>query len=120
PLQVALPFAANPAAPGGTLEQLAGDCVTNRHARTVLVHEREYRRNRTRRNGRSRRDDNSTAARPSAVERWHCLSAVGLGITWILDGFEVTLVAAIASALTQKDTLHLITRTRRRRQGPGT
>ena len=117
---MALPFAANPAAPGGTLEQLTGDCVTNRHARTVLVHEREYRRNRTRRNGRSRRDDDSAAARPFAVDRWHWLVVVGLGITWILDGFEVTLVVAITSALTQKDTLHLITHTRRRRQGPGT
>src|SRR5689334_3665332 len=41
--------------------------------------------------------------------RWHWLVVVGLGITWILDGFEVTLVGAIASALTQKDTLHLTT-----------
>jgi len=54
------------------------------------------------------------------VDRWHWLVVVGLGITWILDGFEVTLVVAITSALTQKDTLHLITHTRRRRQGPGT
>src|SRR4051794_5883061 len=41
--------------------------------------------------------------------RWHWLVVIGLGITWILDGFEVTLVGAIASALTQKDTLHLTT-----------
>src|SRR4051812_47818804 len=41
--------------------------------------------------------------------RWHWLVVVGLGITWILDGFEGTLVGAIASALTQKDTLHLTT-----------
>jgi MFS family permease len=41
--------------------------------------------------------------------RWHWLVVVGLGITWILDGFEVTLVGAIASALTQPDTLHLST-----------
>jgi hypothetical protein len=32
--------------------------------------------------------------------RWHWLVVVGLGITWILDGFEVTLVGAIASTLT--------------------
>jgi MFS family permease len=41
--------------------------------------------------------------------RWHWLVVFGLGITWILDGFEVTLVGAIASALTEKDTLHLTT-----------
>ena len=41
--------------------------------------------------------------------RWHWLVVVGLGITWILDGFEVTLVGAIASVLTKKDTLHLTT-----------
>jgi MFS family permease len=41
--------------------------------------------------------------------RWHWLVVIGLGITWILDGFEVTLVGAIASVLTHKDTLHLST-----------
>jgi MFS family permease len=41
--------------------------------------------------------------------RWHWLVVVGLGITWILDGFEVTLVGSIASALTSEDTLHLTT-----------
>jgi len=41
--------------------------------------------------------------------RWHWLVVIGLGITWILDGFEVTLVGAIASALTKADTLHLST-----------
>ena len=41
--------------------------------------------------------------------RWHWLIVVGLGITWILDGFEVTLVGALASVLTKKDTLHLTT-----------
>jgi MFS family permease len=41
--------------------------------------------------------------------RWHWLVVLGLGITWILDGFEVTLVGAIASVLTKKDTLHLST-----------
>jgi MFS family permease len=42
--------------------------------------------------------------------RWHGLVVVGLGITWILDGFEVTLVGAIASVLTEKDALGLTTR----------
>ena len=41
--------------------------------------------------------------------RWHWLIVFGLGITWILDGFEVTLVGAIASVLTKADTLHLST-----------
>jgi MFS family permease len=41
--------------------------------------------------------------------RWHWLIVVGLGITWILDGFEVTLVGALASVLTKTDTLHLST-----------
>jgi MFS family permease len=41
--------------------------------------------------------------------RWHSFVVVGLGITWILDGFEVTLVGAIASVLTKTQTLHLTT-----------
>jgi MFS family permease len=34
---------------------------------------------------------------------------VALGITWILDGLEVTLVGSIAAVLTEKDTLHFST-----------
>jgi MFS family permease len=41
--------------------------------------------------------------------RWHWRVVIGLGITWILDGFEVTLVGAVASVLTKRDTLHLTT-----------
>jgi MFS family permease len=41
--------------------------------------------------------------------RWHWTVVIGLGITWVLDGFEVTLVGAIASVLTHADTLHLST-----------
>ena len=41
--------------------------------------------------------------------RWHWIVVIGLGITWILDGFEVTLVGALASVLTKADTLHLST-----------
>jgi MFS family permease len=41
--------------------------------------------------------------------RWHWLVIVGLGITWILDGLEVTLVGSVAAALTQKGTLHFST-----------
>ena len=41
--------------------------------------------------------------------RWHWLVVIGLGITWILDGFEVTLVGALASALRDQDALGLST-----------
>jgi MFS family permease len=41
--------------------------------------------------------------------RWHWIVIVALGITWILDGLEVTLVGSIAGALTSKDTLGLST-----------
>jgi MFS family permease len=41
--------------------------------------------------------------------RWHWLVIVALGVTWILDGLEVTLVGSIAGALTSKDTLGLST-----------
>ena len=33
--------------------------------------------------------------------RWHWLVIAALGITWILDGFEVTIVGVIASVLTE-------------------
>lgn len=39
--------------------------------------------------------------------RWHWLVVIALGITWILDGLEVTVVGAIASVLTERDTLRL-------------
>jgi MFS family permease len=41
--------------------------------------------------------------------RWHWIVVVALGITWILDGLEVTLVGSISGALTSKDTLSLST-----------
>ncbi len=41
--------------------------------------------------------------------RWHWLVVIALGVTWILDGLEVTLVGSIAGALTSKDTLGLTT-----------
>jgi MFS family permease len=39
--------------------------------------------------------------------RWHWRVVVALGITWILDGLEVTIVGAVASVLTEPDTLAL-------------
>ena len=41
--------------------------------------------------------------------RWHWIVIVALGITWILDGLEVTLVGSVAAALTDKDTLRFTT-----------
>jgi MFS family permease len=41
--------------------------------------------------------------------RWHWIVIVALGVTWILDGLEVTLVGSIAASLTSKSTLGLST-----------
>lgn len=39
--------------------------------------------------------------------RWHLKIVLALGITWMLDGLEVTLVGAVAPVLAQPQTLHL-------------
>ncbi|HTB75729.1 MAG TPA: MFS transporter [Polyangiaceae bacterium] len=39
--------------------------------------------------------------------RWHARAVLALGITWILDGLEVTLVGSVASVLREPETLHL-------------
>src|ERR1700761_2167006 len=39
--------------------------------------------------------------------RFHMLVVLGLGITWILDGLEVTIVGSLGPALQSPDTLHL-------------
>jgi MFS family permease len=39
--------------------------------------------------------------------RWHSLVVVSLGITWILDGLEVTIVGAISGVLQEPETLGL-------------
>ncbi|HEY4439699.1 MAG TPA: MFS transporter [Candidatus Elarobacter sp.] len=39
--------------------------------------------------------------------RWHWLIVVGLGITWILDGLEVTIVGTLGPTLTSRDGLGL-------------
>src|ERR1700743_1792308 len=39
--------------------------------------------------------------------RFHLLVVIGLGITWILDGLEVTIVGSLGPALQSKDTLGL-------------
>ncbi len=33
--------------------------------------------------------------------RWHWMVVIGLGITWILDGLEVTIVGLIAPVITR-------------------
>jgi MFS family permease len=38
--------------------------------------------------------------------RFHWLLVVGLGITWVLDGLEVTLMGAISAVLQRHDVLH--------------
>jgi MFS family permease len=39
--------------------------------------------------------------------RWHRLVVAALGITWLLDGLEVSIVAALGPVLTHVTTLHL-------------
>jgi MFS family permease len=39
--------------------------------------------------------------------RWHWLVVIALGITWILDGLEVTIVGALGAVLTHPTTLSL-------------
>ncbi len=39
--------------------------------------------------------------------RWHWLVVTALGITWTLDGLEVTIVGALGAILTHSATLHL-------------
>src|SRR5258707_1848963 len=39
--------------------------------------------------------------------RWHWLVVIALGITWVLDGLEVTIVGSLSSVLTLPQTLHL-------------
>src|SRR5580765_8562262 len=42
--------------------------------------------------------------------RWHWLVIVALGITWILDGLEVTIVGSLGSVLQEPGTLGLTAR----------
>jgi hypothetical protein len=37
---------------------------------------------------------------------WHWRVVIALGITWMLDGLEVTLVGALAPVLKEPGTLH--------------
>jgi MFS family permease len=39
--------------------------------------------------------------------RWHWRVVIALGVTWMLDGLEVTLVGAVAPVLREPDTLNL-------------
>src|SRR3954447_26571384 len=39
--------------------------------------------------------------------RWHWTVVIALGITWVIDGLEVTLVGAVSPVLEKAETLHL-------------
>jgi MFS family permease len=39
--------------------------------------------------------------------RFHVLVVVSLGVAWVLDGLEVTIVGSLSGALTSRETLHL-------------
>ena len=39
--------------------------------------------------------------------RWHWRIVGALGVTWLLDGLEVSIVAALGPMLTHPETLHL-------------
>src|SRR3954453_5748364 len=39
--------------------------------------------------------------------RWHWRVVIALGIIWILDGLEVTIVGSVAGVLGEPGTLHL-------------
>ncbi len=38
--------------------------------------------------------------------QFHCLLVIGLGITWVLDGLEITLMSAVSAVLQRPDVLH--------------
>ena len=40
-----------------------------------------------------------------AWSRWHWRVVLALGITWMLDGLEVTIVGALGSVLQEPETL---------------
>jgi len=40
--------------------------------------------------------------------RWHWLVVIALGITWVLDGLEVTLAGAVGAVLKRPDTITFI------------
>jgi hypothetical protein len=66
----------------------------------------------SRRGGPHERDDVVTTDIPARMDRlpwsrWHWLVVIALGITWVLDGLEVTIVGAIGAVLTDKSTLGL-------------
>jgi MFS family permease len=53
--------------------------------------------------------ETSVPARLDALpwSRFHTLVIVALGITWVLDGLEVTLAGAVSAALKTSPSLHL-------------
>src|SRR5579875_2576955 len=58
----------------------------------------------------ARADDTIATLIPARLDRlpwspWHWLIVTALGITWILDGLEVTIVGAVGGVLTERQTL---------------
>jgi MFS family permease len=58
----------------------------------------------------ARTDDTIATLIPARLDRlpwspWHWLVVAALGITWILDGLEVTIVGAVGGVLTEHQTL---------------
>jgi hypothetical protein len=51
--------------------------------------------------------------------RFHWRVVIALGVTWLLDGLEVTVVGAVASVLERPDTLALESSQARRQRLPG-
>ncbi len=50
---------------------------------------------------------------PLPWTRFHWLVICGLGVSWILDGLEIQIVATVGTVLQDRGTLHLTTRRRR-------
>ena len=57
-------------------------------------------------------EDTITTMVPARLDRlpwssWHWLVVTALGVTWILDGLEVTILGALGAVLTERQTLGL-------------
>ena len=93
--------------PGGARE---GGCPWRRGARPVRTFRRRSTRPRQEPNPKPRQGRIETLI-PARLERlpwgrFHVLVVAALGITWILDGLEVTLAGSVAGALKTSPALH--------------
>src|SRR5580658_4033280 len=76
---------------------------------TLLSHVHAPRRNRAADDGEVIESDIAARLDRLPWDRFHTLVVVALGITWILDGLEVTMVGSLAGALESSPVLHLST-----------